>query len=183
MCILQYHYKSFTTSLLQLLLLEYIQLPPHRVKVGIKLVLSIPNHLLLSAHGLQVDIRRHRVQEIADWLGMPPPATNFEPRQMPAKRRRAENCVRVHGELLVGNGFLDGNWVIKGGDGQEGDADGEDGVAGGSVTVVGVFGRVTPCDGLDCAVKLVEVGDVLDAVVVDVGVFEDLLLVLFKEFF
>lgn len=61
--------------------------------------------------------------------------------------------------------------------------DGEDGVVGGSVMVVGVFGRVILCDGLDCVVKFVEVGDVLDVVVVDVGVFEDLFFVLFKEFF
>jgi len=40
-------------------------------------------------------------------MGVPSSASDFEPREMSAERRRAENRVRVLLEFLVGNCLLD----------------------------------------------------------------------------
>lgn len=197
MCPLKHH-------LLSLIQIENLQLPLHGVEVSSELAVKLVASIRLD--GVQVDPKSHLVQEVADGTSMPSSATELEPRKMPAERRQAEDCVGVLLDLLVRDGFLDGDLVMKvsftlthqrpitetmrdrgayriisGRESHEGNPDTQDGITGGSIAVVGVFSGVAPCYGLHFTIKFVQISDVLYPVVVKVGVLEHRLLVVCDE--
>ena len=179
--------------------IQNLQLPLHRIEVGSEL--AVPLVASIGLDSVQVNLESHLVEEVADRMSMPSSATHLKPRKMSAERCKAENRVGVLLDLFVRNGFLDSNLltvsstfnqvfvldslgkriyahrIISGRKSHEGNSDAQDSVTGGSIAVVGVFGGVTPGYGLHFTIELVQVGDVLYPVVVEVGVFEHGLLV------
>ena len=76
---------------------------------------------------------------------MPSSSTDLEPGEVAAERGGAQDSARVLLELLVGEGLLDGDRIIRGGQCHVGDPDSEHRVRGRGVSVVGVLGGIAPC--------------------------------------
>lgn len=110
-------------------------------------------------------------------FGVPPATSNLKPGEMSSQRRRAQDCIGILLDLLVRDSFVNGNGVVGCADGEERYADRHDRVGGGGITVICVFGGITPSLALNCTVELVQVGDILNTLVVQIRVLQDGVLV------